>query len=1039
MRSPMFSHFNCWINRAITIAAMAFIANLAKAQTYTEWHDMQVNELNRLPLHTDFFTTRDKSDFVSLDGLWKFKWVADADERPKDFYRLDLDDSDWGTMPVPGIWELNGYGDPVYVNIGFPWRSHFQNNPPQVPIKDNHVGSYRREIVIPDNWKGRQIICHLGSVTSNVYLYANGQFVGYAEDSKQAAEFDVTSYVHPGVNLFAFQVFRWSDGTYCEDQDFWYLSGVARDNWLMARNKDSHIEDIRLTPDLINGYHDGVLSVELKTKGKKTAHLTLCDDAGKQVGKQMKGKDRKWTFTVPQCHKWTAETPYLYTLKVKYGDETLTQKVGFRKVEIANSQLLVNGKPILIKGVNRHEMNPDGGYVVSMQRMLQDLTIMKRFNINAIRTSHYPDDPRFYDLCDSLGFYVCAETNQESHGFWYNDTSLAKKPLFNQQIMQRNQHNVSLNFNHPSIIIWSLGNETVDGPNFTEAFQWIKSQDKSRPIQFEQAKYGDNTEIWSPMYASQGTCEWYSKSNDAEHLKPLILCEYSHAMGNSSGGFKEYWDLVRRYPKFQGGFIWDFVDQALVVKSENEKDGIRHFKYGGDFNDYDPSDNNFNCNGLISADRMPSPQIYEVGYQYQNIWTEAIDARHGVVEIFNENFFRPLNYVSLVWQLQEDGNLVAQGELTDLNIQPQQAEVVTLSNFPDMASLRGELFLNIEYKLKEDAPLMNKGQVVAHQQIALSDTPLDNASKWLSSSSNPNGSLSLSVPSKNAEKGYYVIKNKQIVIAFDKSTGWMTLYSVNGHELIADGGRLYPNFWRAVTDNDMGASLQIDNAVWRQPAMNLNNISAKKIDNNKTIRVETAYDMPDVESILKMTYDISADGQITVTEQLSTNKDTKVPYLLRFGMLMQLPYEIDNVCYYGRGPIENYEDRCSSQLVGIYETNADEMFYPYVRPQETGTHTGIRWISLTNNNGVGFTIVPDSLMSASALHYDLDELDEGTEKHQRHPEQLQKSKFTNLFIDYKQSGLGGNDSWTRQGQPLWNYRVHYGDLSFRFVINPKNE
>jgi len=1019
---------------------MVFFVHSATAQTFTEWHDMQVNELNRLPLHADFFTTRAKSDFISLDGLWKFKWVANADDRPMDFHRTNLDDSDWDTMPVPGIWELNGYGDPVYVNIGFPWRGHFQNQPPLVPLKDNHVGSYRREIVIPDNWNGRQIICHLGSVTSNVYLYANGQFVGYAEDSKQAAEFDVTPYVHPGTNLLAFQVFRWSDGTYCEDQDFWYLSGVARESWLMARNKDMHIEDIRLTPDLKNNYRDGLLSVEVKTKGTGTVRLTLCDAMGKEVGKLEKGKDERWTINVPKCQKWTAETPYLYTLTVHYGDETLTQKVGFRKVEIVNSQLLVNGEPILIKGVNRHEMDPDGGYVVSMERMLQDLTIMKRFNINAIRTSHYPDDPRFYDLCDSLGFYVCAEANQEAHGFWYSDTSLAKKPQFRQQIMERNQHNVSLNYNHPSIIIWSLGNETVDGPNFTEAFQWIKSQDKSRPIQFEQAKYGANTEIWCPMYASQETCEWYARSNEPDHQKPLILCEYSHAMGNSTGGFKEYWDLVRKYPKFQGGFIWDFVDQALVVKNGKENDGVRHYKYGGDFNSDDPSDNNFNCNGLISTDRIPSPQIYEVGYQYQNIWTEAIDARHGELKIHNENFFRPLDYVSLTWQLQEDGHSIAQGEMKNLDVQPKQTAIVTLPNFPDVAAYRGELFLNIEYKLKEDAPLMERGQVVARQQLALSipSSSRDNIAKWLPSNTKPATSLRLSAPSKKATEGSIIIKNKHTTIAFDKSTGWLTQYVVDGHQLLADGGSLRPNFWRAVTDNDMGASLPTDNAVWRQPAMNLANICTKKIDKNKAIRVEATYDMPDVATTLKMIYDISANGQMTVTEQLVTDKEAKIPYLLRFGMMMQLPYQMDKVRYYGRGPIENYEDRCSGQFVGIYETTADEMFYPYVRPQETGTHTGIRWMSMANAEGVGCTIIPDTLMSASALHYDLRELDEGTEKHQRHPEQLQKSKFTNIFIDYRQSGLGGIDSWTRQGQPLCPYRVHYGNLTFRFVIQPKN-
>ena len=571
------------------VPLMAATAWADNQPTFTEWHDMQVNEINRFPTHTSFFAYENipaaqegnmkaSGNYLSLEGQWKFKWVENADQRPTDFFAEGYDDSQWGRMNVPGLWELNGYVDPIYVNIGFGWRGHFQNNPPNVPEKDNHVGSYRRVVNIPDSWNGKQVVAHFGSVTSNMYLWVNGQFVGYTEDSKMAAEFDLTPYLKKGDNLIAFQTFRWCDGSYCEDQDFWRLSGVARDCYLYARDKAIHIDDVRITPDLVNNYKDGRLNVKVNFSGKCNLTFELFDADGKSVAvkalENLKGNTAEVTLDVKAPNKWTAETPYLYTLVVCpttpnarfTAYEAIPQKVGFRKVEIRNSQLLVNGEAVYIKGADRHELDPDGGYVVSRERMIEDIKIMKRFNINAVRTCHYPDDPIWYDLCDEYGIYLCAEANQESHGFGYRPDSEAKKPQFALQILQRNQHNVGVNFNHPSVIIWSMGNETVDGPNFTAAYQWIKSQDLSRPVHWEQAGGGPNTDIRCPMYASQEWCERYAKSERPEDQKPLIQCEYSHAMGNSCGGFKEYWDLVRRYAKFQGGFIWDFVDQALHGK-----------------------------------------------------------------------------------------------------------------------------------------------------------------------------------------------------------------------------------------------------------------------------------------------------------------------------------------------------------------------------------------------------------------------------------------------------------------------------------------
>ncbi|MBQ5378268.1 MAG: beta-galactosidase, partial [Prevotella sp.] len=550
------------------------------------------------------------SNFVSLHGDWKFNWVENADQRPTNFYQTDLDDSSWKTMKVPGMWELNGFGDPEYVNAGFAWRGHFDQKPPAVPVKDNHVGSYRRTINIPADWDGKQVIAHFGSVTSNIYLYVNGQFVGYAEDSKVAAEFDVTDFVKPGENLFAFQTFRWCDGSWCEDQDFWRLSGVARDSYLYARNKDTQLVDFHITPDLENNYEDGILNIQATVLGNPIIEYRLLNANGIEIIKS-NADFRKLTqgeakFTVRNVKKWTAETPYLFTLlaivKDRKGNitEVIPQKVGFRKVEIKGSQFLVNGQPIYIKGADRHEMDPDGGYVVSRERMIQDIQIMKRLNINAVRTCHYPDDPVWYDLCDEYGLYLTAEANQESHGFGYGKDSEAKKEQFAKQILERNQHNVNTYFNHPSIVVWSLGNETVNGPNFEAAYDWVKATDPSRPCQWEQAgRDGRNTDIFCPMYYATWSCESYA--TDPNYTKPLIQCEYDHTMGNSSGVIKDYWDLVRKYPKFQGGYIWDFVDQALhrhPVKpmsmkiTENtpytELNKIE-YTYGGDYNKYDPS------------------------------------------------------------------------------------------------------------------------------------------------------------------------------------------------------------------------------------------------------------------------------------------------------------------------------------------------------------------------------------------------------------------------------------------------------------------
>lgn len=1073
------------------MAAMALSVSAAKVKvkkvaepveqmpTWTEWHDLQVNEVNRYGLRTNFFAYENEqaalagnmeksANYLSLEGTWKFKWVADADQRPTDFYKADYDDSAWKTMQVPGIWELNGYGDPEYVNVGFGWRYMFNgddyfkgfkkeykvtNDSLPVPITDNHVGSYRRVIELPANWDGKQVVAHFGSVTSNIYLFVNGHYAGYAEDGKVAAEFDITKFVKPGKNLVAFQTFRWCDGSWDEDQDFWRLSGVARNCYLFAKNPAVQVSNIKITPDLLNDYQDGELLINVNVKGNPLIDFQLINANNQVVGKSsgsfhsmLNGSAR---FTVRNVKKWTAETPYLYTLltivKDRKGNvvEVIPQKVGFRKIEIKNSQLLVNGQPVLIKGADRHEMDPDGGYVVTRERMIQDIKIMKRLNINAVRTCHYPDDPVWYDLCDEYGLYITAEANQESHGFQYGQNSPVVTKTFAKQIMERNQHNVETYYNHPSVIVWSLGNETDNSQNFVDAYNWIKGQDKSRPVQYERGLWGhgDDSDIYCPMYMSHDGCEKYAK-NDA-NKRPLIQCEYNHTMGNSSGGFLEYWDLIRKYPKYQGGYIWDFVDQALhrtpnfkasrtladyeAISAKYEAGSGNMspiYTYGGDYNKKDASDNNFNCNGVIGPDRQLNPHAYEIAYVHQNIWAEAVDLAKGQVSVYNEYFFRDLSNYELVWTLMKDGKAIENGKVAQLNVKPQQKVTLTL---PYNVPAEGEVMLNIEFRLKTAEPLMDKGQVVAYRQFAVREAKPATMQQ-------PTQQAKLKV--KDDKKGGVIsveVKD-QMSVVFDKTTGLLKTYNVAGKDLLPQGGTLRPNFWRAVTDNDMGAGLQSRFKAWRNPIMNLTAISAAKVG-KVGARVVAVYDMPDVKATLTITYDIDGEGAMTVQQQMKTTPDAKVSNLLRFGMVMDLDYNMDKSEFYGRGPIENYIDRKASQNIGIYKQTADQQFYPFIRPQETGTKSDIRWWKQTTAEGLGFCITAvNNYFDACALHYNISDLDEGDQKAQRHSPEVPKSKYTELSINLAHFGLGGENSWG--SWPLQQHRLSYQDMTFTFHLTP---
>lgn len=1022
------------MNRFLFAALFGIAAVSVSAQSFTEWHDPEVNAVNRAPMRAASFAYRQgeaalsamdrkqSANYMSLNGIWKFNWVNDASSRPVDFWRKDFNDKGWDNLRVPGVWELNGYGDPVYVNTHYPWRNTYENQPPIVPEKDNHVGSYRKEILIPASWKGKEIFAHFGSVTSNIYLWVNGKYVGYSEDSKLEAEFDLTRYLVPGKeNLICFQVFRWCDGTYLEDQDFFRFSGVGRDCYLYARDK-KRIADLRVTPDLENGYRDGVLNIDLALTASSPVDLKLLDADGKTVAAAVASRSGRTVMRVPSPEKWSAETPYLYTLaaSMRGSDEVVPVNVGFRKIELTGGQVLVNGKPVLFKGADRHELDPDGGYVVSPERMMQDMELMKRLNINAVRTCHYPDDRLWYELCDKYGIYVVAEANIESHGMGYGEKTLAKDPRYAKAHIERNERNVIRNFNHPSIIFWSLGNEAGYGPNFEKAYRWVKAADPGRPVQYERAEMDGMTDIFCPMYYDYDGMKRYAEERPSD--KPLIQCEYAHAMGNSMGGFKEYWDLIRKYPVLQGGFIWDFVDQAVRKKG---KDGVEIYAYGGDFNRYDPSDGNFCANGIVSPDRVPNPHAGEVMYFYQNIWTRLADLSAGKVNVYNENFFRDLSDVNLDWTLLNNGVPVREGRIDRLDVAPGKTVEITVP-YGDISG-KGEWLLNIGYTLKDADGLLPAGHCIAREQFVLAGGGVSD----MYAHTMPDTVATLPEVIDN-HKFLVIVKGEDFVIEFDRNTGYMSRYEVNGIEMLAEGGLLTPNFWRAPTDNDYGAGLPVKYSAWKNPEIILESINASM--KGDLAVVNAVYSMPSVKAELRLSYEIDGAGAVRVTESLAADKTAEVSGMFRFGMQMRMPEAFSDIEYYGRGPVENYADRNHSTQLGIYSQKVADQFYPYIRPQETGNKTDIRYWKQLDNTGSGLEFISDSPFSASALNYSIESLDDGPVKQNSHSPEVKKADYTNLLIDKVQIGLGCVNSWG--ALPLKEYLLPYGDYTFTFVMRP---
>lgn len=1002
----------------------------AAASTEPDWRNAEIVERNRMPMRASFHTD---DPTMSLHGLWKFRWYENPQGRSETFFQPQTDDADWGTMPVPGIWEVNGYGDPLYVNIGYCWKGQFENNPPFVPTEKNHVGQYRKSFTVPAEWNGKQIILHVGSATSNIRVWVNGKEAGYSQDSKLEARFDITKFIKPGEeNLFAFEIFRWCDGTYLEDQDFWKLAGIARETYLTAREKE-HIEDINVNADA-----EGNLSWKvLATKGIKEVIFkiprlgySLALDKPSAVKDGLKVFEGTARFD--DVMLWSAETPNLYYVEViatdgKKSCGTANLTTGFRTVKIEGKLLYVNGKPILIKGVNRHEMNPYGAYVISKEDMLRDIRIMKELNINTVRTCHYPDDPYWYELCDEYGLYVIDEANNEAHGLGYGEGTIAKNPLYNKEITNRVERMMRRDRNHPSIIVWSLGNEAGNGQNFFDAYDFAKAFDPTRPVQYEQGQGGANrdrnSDIFCPMYIRYANAEKYIK-NDQD--RPFIMCEYAHAMGNSMGGFKEYWDLIRKYPTFQGGCIWDFVDQALYKPANAEKYGTDHvFAFGGDYNSEDPSDASFNNNGLIAPDRTWHRHAYEVRYQHRSIlaWDSPEEAAKGRVHIFNEYFFIPLDRFSLDWELVRNGVAFRRGSVASLGVQPQDSAAIDLGYKVNPELLKdSDVYLNISFRLNRQDGILPAGTELSYEQIALSESWVPDAYKSLTLSKRP------------------------VEIEFDKETGSLTKYSYFGKSLIS--APILPCFGRAVTDNDEGmlVDLSFDKeakrmfATWRNPESKATSFEDRQDGDTRIVTVKYK---PIEDAIPVLTYRIAPNGVINVTLSIEDAGNLKAaPHFFRVGVEFAMPGEYSQIDFYGEGPFDSYCDRRSSTMMGHYTQSViDQYDYTVVRPQESGTHCGLKWFSVLNPDGNGIRITSSAKeFSASALPVSRQMLD-------RHPDfghslELKKSAHesdrtdgqTYVNLDLRQMGLGCVSSFG--DHPLPAYLIPAAPYTFEFTITP---
>ncbi|HTX87605.1 MAG TPA: glycoside hydrolase family 2 TIM barrel-domain containing protein, partial [Bacteroidales bacterium] len=1016
--------------RHFTTSLFILFAAISRPQSPNDWENQKLTGINNEPPHATFlpFSTPEdalKNDpaacpwRMSLNGTWKFRWSENPDARPADFYKDDFDVTTWKDIAVPSTIEVQGFGYPIYVNTTYEFRNLMKPDPPHVPHNYNPVGSYRRDFEIPDAWKGRQVFLVFGAVKSFCYVYLNGQRIGMGKDAKTPVEFDITRYLRPGKNTLGVEVFRWSDGTYLECQDMWRMSGINRDVFLYSTPR-VRIRDFFARGDLFSGYTHGFLRVRaivqtlpgivlpLHAEWELTADLYGSEDPGSLIGTEsvrfvppVRDEDTLLLERpVPYVKKWSAEYPNLYRLVLIVKDEkgniveTTGCRLGFRSSEIRNGQFFVNGVPVTIKGVDRHEHDPETGHVISKELMLQDIRLMKEANINAVRTCHYPDDPYWYDLCDEYGIYVIDEANIESHGMGYDpDRTLGNNPDWLAAHMNRTMRLVERDKNHPCVIIWSLGNEAGNGCNFVATYDWIKHRDPSRPVQYERAEMNYNTDIYCPMYPNTEDLRWYGYT---KQLRPLIMCEYAHAMGNSTGNLQDDWDVIEKYPQLQGGCIWDWVDQGLLKKNDKGRD---IFAFGGDYGPTDvPSDGNFNCNGLVAPDRIPHPGYYEVQKVYQYVGFRLEDASVPSVRVKNKYDFYDLAGTDLHWTVSEDGNVIASGTFPPFRLSPKTDTLLPVPFDKKLMGHGKEYFLAVYLKTAVPLGILKENEILAREQFQL---PYNGKGIAPPDVSVPTLSL-------EAKKKEISITGEGFSMIFNPSNGMLTSLIYDNAECLRSGP--VPDFRRAPTDNDVGNRMPKRCQPWFDASEKrvVRSVTAVKTAYNQA-RVTVTWELPDVSSTETVEYTVNGNGEIHIAARMIPGKND-LPELPRFGMNLEITGNLDKVAWFGRGPMENYCDRKTAAFVDRYQFNVSEQEIPYVRAQEYGYRTDVRWLTLSDKDGTGLQITADSLVSFSALPYTYDDL-KGFTRGGKHPGDLDKESFVNLNVDYGQMGVGGDDSW----------------------------
>jgi beta-galactosidase len=982
-----------------------------------------------------------------LNGTWKFHWSENPANRVAGFYLDSYDSRDWKDIQVPSTIEIQGYGYPIYVNQPYEFIHLMKPDPPRVPKDYNPVGSYLTDFEIPSDWVSREVFLHFGSVKSFCYVYLNGQQIGMGKDAKTPVEFNITKYLRPGKNHLGMEVFRWSDGTYLECQDMWRMSGINRDVYLFSKPV-TYIRDFAAAGELFSNYQHGILklstiihtgfvnpppdldrpflkptfTLEISLFGKpdaKTPDLTESVDFQPENNTEDTIYFEKF---IPNPVKWSAEIPNLYSLTLTLKDENGTIlestgcRMGFRSSEVKNGQFLINGKPVLIKGVNRHETDPVKGHVISRESMLQDVKLMKECNINTVRTCHYPNDPYWYELCDEYGLYVIDEANVESHGMGYDpDKTLGNKPEWREAHLNRTERMVERDKNHPSVIIWSLGNEAGNGCNFEATYDWVKKRDPSRPVWYERAEQGANTDIFCPMYWAPWDLKWYGYSRQ---YRPLIMCEYAHAMGNSTGNFKDYWDVIEQYPQLQGGCIWDWVDQGLYAKDSL---GQEFWKYGGDYGPSNvPSDGNFLCNGLVFPDRKPHPGYWEVKKVYQYVKFKMVDQTKISVQVSNHYDFFNLEHTFIQWEIFANGNVVASGKLPSFTLNPGEERILEIKIPEIPAQPEGEYFLNLLLRTSQPAGLLSAGHILASEQLSLP------ARGTLVSKTDSKKTPELKVENNDQLAR---ITGKDFSLHFDRKSGLLTAWKSGTNEVITRG--FTPNFRRAPTDNDIGNRMHTRCKPWFDASEN-RTLTGFDVNIRKDglAEISVKYMLPDEIATVSIIYLVYPEGKLHIQTTLKPLKE-KLPELPRFGLNVQFNKAFQQVEWYGRGPWENYCDRKGASFVGKYKSTPSELFTPYVRPQENGYRTDIRWLSLQETGKLTVKVSGDSLFSFSALPYTYDDL-KGFKQGGKHLNVLKRQPFVDVNLDFGQTGVGGDDSWG--ARPHKQYTLEAREMNFGLTI-----